>query len=741
VATTVADADVAVHADVLPFSKELKRKLAPILKAIGKDTKMKVSVDEDGIGRSLKSAVSRFTSRGGRAGLNLPVNVDDRNSRSFFSRIKAGFATVTSAAGKFASNVGSVVGKGFSTLQSIAGPVLTGLALFFGVKLIGLVLTLGGVVAGLAAGLSAMAVIAGAAFGAFALAAVPVIGQIIKGVQGGNREIRKLPKSLQGAARAVQGLQKTFHDWLVPLRAPIAAVVTSFAQLASAILPKLTPLVVGIANSIAGLAAKAKVALGGPIFSEFFAMLADRGPRIFNNLAAAAGHFGLGLIALVNQFAPFAESLSRRIDQIAIRFERWASSVQGKNAVRGFIEWVKTNGKDALVGFGKIVADLPDIFKKLSSKDVQGDLKNLETALKGIAKVVELLSAAFERLGQAYDKLKGFIDFVKHPDLNPFDNKKKKEDNGEDPLTTKVKSAARNSGGGPGGGFGTSGMDQIGQKAIIVGGIIVSALGNAFNTARSLATMALFSILGSIGGFVAAAPARLFALGGALAGVVQTAFTFLGGVIFAGVGTAAAGIGRLVSAAGLALAGLAQSLSSTAGSAMSAMALAISNGGGAVISAIDWIVSTVSSKISSLAGTAARAGSSIISSLAGALSSGVKFVGHAAASMAGAIKDHVPGSPVKKGPLKVLNHGYAGKKIAEMLAGGIRDGTSVLTSGMSNALKPSAASLPQAKTFGRGSTTTTSTFNTPTFNVSSPSADPLQVALAALRQYRLSGAF
>lgn len=35
------------------------------------------------------------------------------------------------------------------------------------------------------------------------------------------------------------------------------------------------------------------------------------------------------------------------------------------------------------------------------------------------------------------------------------------------------------------------------------------------------------------------------------------------------------------------------------------------------------------------------------------------------------IKDHLPGSPVKKGPLKVLNHGYAGGQIVTMIADGM----------------------------------------------------------------------
>lgn len=47
------------------------------------------------------------------------------------------------------------------------------------------------------------------------------------------------------------------------------------------------------------------------------------------------------------------------------------------------------------------------------------------------------------------------------------------------------------------------------------------------------------------------------------------------------------------------------------------------------------------------------------------------------------IKDHLPGSPVKKGPLKVLNNGYAGKQITRMIANGMTADTSIVRNAIS----------------------------------------------------------
>lgn len=62
-------------------------------------------------------------------------------------------------------------------------------------------------------------------------------------------------------------------------------------------------------------------------------------------------------------------------------------------------------------------------------------------------------------------------------------------------------------------------------------------------------------------------------------------------------------------------------------------------------------------------------------------------LGDAAEWVAGIIGRAVPGSPVKSGPLTVLNNGYAGKQIVKMLADGVIAGSPQLTSAAQTALR------------------------------------------------------
>lgn len=96
------------------------------------------------------------------------------------------------------------------------------------------------------------------------------------------------------------------------------------------------------------------------------------------------------------------------------------------------------------------------------------------------------------------------------------------------------------------------------------------------------------------------------------------------------------------------------------------------------ISDVIGFVSTLPGKVISALGNVAtllyNAGRAIIQGLINGITSMIGAVTHAIGNIVGVIGDFLPGSPVKRGPLMKLNNGYAGRQIAEMLAGGISAG-------------------------------------------------------------------
>jgi len=87
-------------------------------------------------------------------------------------------------------------------------------------------------------------------------------------------------------------------------------------------------------------------------------------------------------------------------------------------------------------------------------------------------------------------------------------------------------------------------------------------------------------------------------------------------------------------------------------------------------------------------------GKSVVQGLIDGIRSMIPDVGSAISSVVGKIADALPGSPVKEGPLKVLNRGYAGKQIVGMLTGGIDSQRSAMSASMSSLVQvPRVGSL------------------------------------------------
>lgn len=170
-----------------------------------------------------------------------------------------------------------------------------------------------------------------------------------------------------------------------------------------------------------------------------------------------------------------------------------------------------------------------------------------------------------------------------------------------------------------------------------------------FQIIRAVVGAALRFVVAVIRGNFAAARAVISAVIGAIRAIVSGGFNALRGIV-------AGAIGRLVGA----------------------IRGGISKARGAMVS----IKNAVIDAISSLGGNLYNKGAEIVQKLIDGILSKIEAVGGALKKIGGAITSHLPGSPVKKGPLKVLNRGVAGGKITQMIADGILKQKSALETAM-----------------------------------------------------------
>lgn len=110
----------------------------------------------------------------------------------------------------------------------------------------------------------------------------------------------------------------------------------------------------------------------------------------------------------------------------------------------------------------------------------------------------------------------------------------------------------------------------------------------------------------------------------------------------------------------------------------SAIVSAVTRGASRVMSVVSRIPGRIKNALGNLGGLLVGAGRRVIQGLINGITSMIGRLGSAMGRVASTIARFLPGSPVREGPLRVLNRGRAGGQIAAMLAGGMEAGTGMV---------------------------------------------------------------
>lgn len=151
-----------------------------------------------------------------------------------------------------------------------------------------------------------------------------------------------------------------------------------------------------------------------------------------------------------------------------------------------------------------------------------------------------------------------------------------------------------------------------------------------------------------------------------------------------------------------ALGNLASLLTGKGNDLINGLKTAISTKFGEVTTFVGGIPGKILSGVGDLGSILYEKGRSIVQGLINGLRSMIPDVGGAMSALAAKAAEYLPGSPVKTGPLRVLNRGQAGKQIASMLAGGIDSQRSAMSASMASLVQvPQVGSLDFASPAAR----------------------------------------
>lgn len=621
---------------------------------------------------------------------HVKVKVDyDKNSFKKFTqegwtKIESGFMAVQEKGVAAFQSIGASAGH-FFTAQAPQIILMTILFMHFAA----IAVVVSGLLAGIAAGLVAIAAISMAGLAIGFLGVLGPAMKLFKAVQGGNKEIAKLPKTLQPAAKAVKGLVDTFKSWGNQFEKPVGKIVETLAGLGKKLLPTFTPIVNGMLGAVDKMAAGFSKMLTGPIWGQFFKMLETSGPKIFGDMSQAAGKFLTGFMSMITQTAPFAETLSAKINKVADSFLRWTQSAKGQKDIKEFFDWVKKTGPGVWDKVKEIGDKVWDFVKKLGQKDIKRDLQNIADGIMVVAHAIKFLMDAIDKSKDAIGwvikniaKLPGVGGNEVKGNLNQWEATVGKNLDG-------VAEKARMTGIGW-----TAGLDLASRGTGHLRDEAQKAAAEAAKMAASVTKAAYdtgygFSIGLQTGASAGKAYMALVAQGaisstqGMVAPVTQAAYqTGWGFSVGLQTGTSAgkAYMALVAQGAIAAARGMVGPVSKAAYDTGWGFSTGIKSGADAAKNSMAAARASINASMDGVSGGAFNKGYTIGAQLAAGITASQRLVRDAMYQTTKQIGEYIPASPVKKGPLKILNNGYSGGKIARMLADGITKGSGYATS-------------------------------------------------------------
>lgn len=287
-----------------------------------------------------------------------------------------------------------VKGLMIASIQALI-PVIAGL-----VPAIMAVLNAVGVLGGGVLGLAGAFSIAGAgavAFGAMAISA-------IKMLKDGTLQVTKETQAYQSA---LNGVKTTWQDIIKQNQAQIFNTLANGLNTIKTALIALKPFISGVAQSMEQASQKVlKWAQNSQTAQKFFNMMNTTGVKTFDALLSAAGRFGDGLVNVFTQLAPLFLWVANGLDSLGQKFQNWANSVAGQNAIQAFIEYTKTNLPKLGQIFGNVFSGIGNLMIAFG--------QNSSNIFDWLVKLTSQFKAWSEQVGQS----QGFKDFISYVQEN-----------------------------------------------------------------------------------------------------------------------------------------------------------------------------------------------------------------------------------------------------------------------------------------------------------------------------------
>lgn len=257
-----------------------------------------------------------------------------------------------------------------------------------------------GVVAGGALGVAGAFGIAASGAFAFGAMAVSAIKMLNDGTLQATAQTRRYQASLEQVKSTWEGIIKQNQ-------ARIFNTLSNALDTVNVALGRMKPFLAGISKGMEQASQSVlKWAQNSQTASKFFNMMNTTGVKTFNTLLSAAGRFGDGLINVFTQLGPLFLWTAKGLDNLGKKFQNWANSVEGQNAIKSFIEYTKENLPKIGQIFGNVFAGIGNLMKAFA--------QNSSNIFDWLVK----MTGKFREWSEEVGKSEGFKKFIQYVQEN-----------------------------------------------------------------------------------------------------------------------------------------------------------------------------------------------------------------------------------------------------------------------------------------------------------------------------------
>lgn len=170
-----------------------------------------------------------------------------------------------------------------------------------------------------------------------------------------------MPKSTRDTANALQKFKDTTKNWSASLAPETMPIFTKALTMATAALPKLTPLVTAASGALGGLVDRMAKGASGGGFSKAIDTIASTAKETLPDIINTVGNLIGGIGNLIALFIPYAGKFSGGLEGMTASFLKWTQGLKGSKGFDKFMGLVKETGPIVV-----------DIFKKLAETLAHG---------------------------------------------------------------------------------------------------------------------------------------------------------------------------------------------------------------------------------------------------------------------------------------------------------------------------------------------------------------------------------